>query len=726
MRQRPPENLLTLLKELRLATPGQTAAVERRARRLARGLPLFLSVWVDALANARLLTPFQAAEINGGRGERLRLGPYVLQNRLGDLGFAETFEARHIESGAVRRLAVYRCSEDRAGLILEGLEQVVVASRDLPRGVLAPIEDRGGDGDRLWAACDPYHGRTAAEAMIFHGRFPPAVVLQIARAMMPGLVALEQAGLCHGDLRAATLTLGSIENDVTRGPRLPFPGLRAVVRPREGYAYLDLPPEALDGLAPERIRDGTPPNAASDVYALGCLWWHLLTGRDPLPGGDGLTKLQTAHRAEVGDPRLLAPDTPSELLAAIRACTRPLSNERPAGMAELAAMLGPIDPREPARLDRALRGIAGPIPRRRPAATRSSSLRRKQAWLGAAAALAVSIALLSLTFWFEGRPRAARQDASVASTSADQTAIKTAIKTSIETSARKPVGTPAETPAETPTPIAPLPLDIRAVTESGNRTRPDDGGVIHASAVTTVDMRTVPKCSTTAPGCDETPTESHRGGPETALPDWNSTREPVAHLSLRPGQRVWNPSGERVLLRVAPQGLLVDTPDVVFENVDFVLDEADGATAGQEATAMLVLQSPGITLRGCTFRATSHGVDAIRWIHPADETTAAMSLPSGAIVAERCVFARVEAAVDCRARGALALRFSNVLHVGVGPLARLRHLHGPDEPIVLSLDRTTLRGSGPVVQFDAFDERSVGGVRIETNDCVFALRAGEP
>ncbi|HBO42640.1 MAG TPA: hypothetical protein DD670_01630, partial [Planctomycetaceae bacterium] len=38
MRQRPPEDLVTLLKELRLATPGQTAAVERRARRLARGL----------------------------------------------------------------------------------------------------------------------------------------------------------------------------------------------------------------------------------------------------------------------------------------------------------------------------------------------------------------------------------------------------------------------------------------------------------------------------------------------------------------------------------------------------------------------------------------------------------------------------------------------------------------------------------------------------------------
>jgi hypothetical protein len=177
---------------------------------------------------------------------------------------------------------------------------------------------------------------------------------------------------------------------------------------------------------------------------------------------------------------------------------------------------------------------------------------------------------------------------------------------------------------------------------------------------------------------------------------------------------------------VASQGLLVDTPDVVFENIDFVIDDSNLASDRQSPAAILVLRSPGVTLRGCTFHATRPGVDAIRWTHPMDENAAATSLPSGAISIERCVFAGVEAAIDCRARGALAMRFSNVLHAGDGPLVCLRRLHGPDEPMVLALDRTTLRGSGPVVRFDAVGGGPSGSVRIEANDCVFALKAGEP
>ena len=53
-----------------------------RARRLARGVPLVESVWVDALAQSRLLTPWQAAEINAGHGDGLRVGPYVLRQPL--------------------------------------------------------------------------------------------------------------------------------------------------------------------------------------------------------------------------------------------------------------------------------------------------------------------------------------------------------------------------------------------------------------------------------------------------------------------------------------------------------------------------------------------------------------------------------------------------------------------------------------------------------------------
>ena len=77
MRPEPPAQLVDLLARLELATPEQLRRAAPRVHRLARDLPLFESVWIDALAQARVLTPFQAAELNAGRGDALRIGTLV-------------------------------------------------------------------------------------------------------------------------------------------------------------------------------------------------------------------------------------------------------------------------------------------------------------------------------------------------------------------------------------------------------------------------------------------------------------------------------------------------------------------------------------------------------------------------------------------------------------------------------------------------------------------------
>ena len=89
----PPAELVNLLERLGLASAAEVAAVERRVRKLANDLPLFPSIWVDALAQTRKLTPFQAAEINAGRGERLAVGPYVLSAPVSSLGYADCYRA---------------------------------------------------------------------------------------------------------------------------------------------------------------------------------------------------------------------------------------------------------------------------------------------------------------------------------------------------------------------------------------------------------------------------------------------------------------------------------------------------------------------------------------------------------------------------------------------------------------------------------------------------------
>ena len=331
----PPPQLVALLRRLGLAAPGQIRQVQRHVRRLARDLPQFESVWIDALAQTRTLSPFQAAELSAGRGPSLRLGPYLLCQPWGDCPWVSCYRARRLDSGETVLLAVAEPGSQRAEELLPRLEALAAMANRLPTEHLAAIDQAGSEGGRIWAASRWVEGRTAAQWMVYHGRFSPELVLEIAREMLAGLCALEKNDLCHGNVAAQSLLLTDRGEVVLLNP-----GLRAILRSEEGYAHADLQPEAYDYLAPQRVTAGVPSDVASDIYACGCLWWHLLCGRPPLAGGDGLTKLRAAHAAAVGDVRLLAPETPGVLAEAISACVQPDPRGRPESMARLAAMLG--------------------------------------------------------------------------------------------------------------------------------------------------------------------------------------------------------------------------------------------------------------------------------------------------------------------------------------------------------------------------------------------------
>ena len=125
MPEQPPTQLVANLERLGLASATQVARMGRRVKRLARDLPRFESVWVDALAQARILTAFQAAEINAGRAQRLRLGPYLLHQRLPHPCYVACYRARNVDSQEKVMLAVVDDAGPRAEDILRQLKALV-------------------------------------------------------------------------------------------------------------------------------------------------------------------------------------------------------------------------------------------------------------------------------------------------------------------------------------------------------------------------------------------------------------------------------------------------------------------------------------------------------------------------------------------------------------------------------------------------------------------------
>ncbi len=332
----PPSNaLLKLLDELNLCSAHDLRRCRRGVRRLARDLPAFDSVWLDALVQIGRLTPFQQKLLESDAPRRLGAGPCVLIDRLGGGPLGETFLARPRSSSALCVLKLLRGAEN---LPQEGLGRIERLLESLkgwshPALVAPHACDRLGTQVVLISRYVP--GPHLGELLVRRGRFPARVVTEIARQLLDGLSGLEARGACHGDIRIANVRLTAGGAAV-----LVDAGVRTALEP-EQTVHARLPPERYDGIAPELIGGGRQPNAASDLYALGCLLWQLLAGRPPYPGGDPLVKLAAHQTRQIDDVRKWAPDTPAALAELIRRFTARDPAARPPRVQEAQAALGP-------------------------------------------------------------------------------------------------------------------------------------------------------------------------------------------------------------------------------------------------------------------------------------------------------------------------------------------------------------------------------------------------
>lgn len=693
MREGPPEELIALVERLKLATPSQVCRLGRRARRLARGLPLFDSVWIDVLVQARFLTPFQAGEIASGRGDKIAIGPYILCQRLSSPGYADCYLARETDSSQFARLAVIHPPKERVGDLTTRLEALAASSGSLHSEALAPITRVGIDGDRVWAVGRHVAGRTAAEWLVRVGRLPPPLVLEIARQMVAGLVALEESGLCHTGIGARAVILTE-RGDVL----LPLPGLRGSVCSAGGITRADPEPEAHDYVAPEQLANGSPPSTAGDVYACGCLWWHLLCGRAPIPGASAAKRL-AVEAGRVPDVSRLAPDTPAPLAAAVSACVEREPDSRPESMARLAALLGP--PTQAGR--RALRRyLSGPswnpirwtAPSPRPRAAKPAP-----SWLPTTAGCLIAAVAITWSVWHAHTPGPATP---APTTTAGATATPMAVADGPDT-ARTASGA---------NPTAPLLVDAAARSLDADRLGGEPGATEQA-----------------AYWVEKHPSQDENRVDDLVLPAGGPVA--IESLELRPGQCVRGEPGCRPAVEAPYTGLVVRAEGVSFENIDFVWGDAASpdSSAGGEPAILHVVASRA-EFRGCSFRAAQaapRGPVAIRWTYPLDRTRAEMTLPSGQLQLSDCTLGHVRGGIACETLGAPAIQMANVLYSGAGPLVQLDHCPQPDEPVLVGLSNVTLRDAGPLLecQYRRIPNQPAP-ISIQADGCALVTRPDAP
>jgi TolB-like protein/tetratricopeptide (TPR) repeat protein len=259
-----------------------------------------------------------------GRPERDETwGHLRLVERIGRGAFGEVYRAwdTRLDREVALKLLPAPAAAGRASSIIE--EGRLLARVRHPGVVTIHGAEQIGDCVGLWM--EYIRGRTLEELLEKGGTFTPRDVIQIGLDLSKAVAAVHDAGLIHRDIKAHNV----IRAEDGRVMLMDFgAGLERV-------AAASAPAGTPLYLAPELFA-GQPATVRSDVYSLGVLLYHLLTGTYPV-GGKSLHDVRLTH--ERGERTALAdvrPDLPRRLIRAIEHAIDPQPERR----CESAAALG--------------------------------------------------------------------------------------------------------------------------------------------------------------------------------------------------------------------------------------------------------------------------------------------------------------------------------------------------------------------------------------------------
>jgi serine/threonine protein kinase len=173
---------------------------------------------------------------------------------------------------------------------------------------------------------------TLADKIKESGKLDVETTVGVCRQIAPGLDALHAAGLIHRDIKPANILLDQQGTAYITDFGLAKDSQGSVLT-RPGQAL-----GSVDYMAPEQIRSEEV-NAATDVYALGCVVYECLCGAPPFADRQGMRVLWAHLQDTAASPTVKRPELPPELGATIMRALEKDPALRPQSASEFAQQL---------------------------------------------------------------------------------------------------------------------------------------------------------------------------------------------------------------------------------------------------------------------------------------------------------------------------------------------------------------------------------------------------
>ena len=305
-------------------------------------------------------------------------GRYHLDRLLGEGSAACVYAARDLRHERDVAVKILRAELVQEVVSPRFLREIHIAAQ-LSHPHILPLFDSGEVDGIPYFVMPLVEGRTLRERMDREGALPVDVALGITRQVAAALEYAHGHGVVHRDIKPENILLVGREALVADfGIAVAFDAGASSERITAAGVVVGTPRY----MSPEQAAGDRSVDARSDIYALGCVMYEMLTGQPPFAGGD--------RRSVAVSHALTAPPSPRaarrEVSVAVDRAVRAAMAKNPADRIQTARAL--ID------------ALSTPLPRHA-VPSRLGPFRR---WLLAASVVLVAIVAVAALRWFSSWP----------------------------------------------------------------------------------------------------------------------------------------------------------------------------------------------------------------------------------------------------------------------------------------------------------------------------------
>jgi len=244
---------------------------------------------VDSALAQRLFPPYQGPEaVESADVQGINLGHYRLEKRIGLGGMGAVYKAVDERLDRIVALKVLSPQNTNDQAAIRRFQNEARAGARLDHDHIARVYHFDTDQGLHFIAFEFVEGKNIREMIRERRRIEPAEALNYILQIATALKHTSNCKVIHRDIKPSNII-------ITRGGRAKLVDLGLARKEQtESQGELTMAGTTLgtfDYISPEQARDPRNVDVRSDIYSLGCTFYHMLTGEPPYPEGTMLQKL---------------------------------------------------------------------------------------------------------------------------------------------------------------------------------------------------------------------------------------------------------------------------------------------------------------------------------------------------------------------------------------------------------------------------------------------------